>query len=96
MRQKITVLIDGSSKVINLQESLMVTHDNPFVLVKKATIFWNFDNISSSNNKLTYNSVEKTIEPVYWTARWETKFSWAIIFLTKLSLLDIFYAKEGD
>ena len=63
--KKITVLINGKSEVTDLQESLIVTHDNPFILVKK-TIFWNYDNISSSNNKLTYNSGKTTLGEGYW------------------------------
>lgn len=59
--RKVTVFIDGSSKVINLEESLLITHDTPYVLVKKATIFWNY------NKEVMYNSVRKTLHPGYRT-----------------------------
>ena len=53
------MLVNGNSEVIDLQEFMIVTHDKPFILVKKATIFW--------NNELKYNSVKNAISPGYWT-----------------------------
>ena len=47
--KKLTVIIDGTLKVINLQESL-ITNDNPYILLKKATIFWDFNNIIQMMN----------------------------------------------
>ena len=53
--KKSTIFIDGSSKVLDLQESLVLTHENPYILLKKATILWNYDNIKDYvNNELTY------------------------------------------
>ena len=48
--KKITVLINGSSEVTDLQELMIVTCDNPSILLNKATIFWNYDNILSNCN----------------------------------------------
>ena len=46
----------------------MVAHDSPYILVKKATIFWNYNSISHKVNKeITYNSVKKTLNKRYWT-----------------------------
>ena len=59
------MFIDASSKVINLQELLLITHQNTHVLVKKATIFWIYDIIDQNNNKLTCNGVKKILDPGY-------------------------------
>ena len=63
--KKLTVFIDGSSKLIDLQESLVVTH-NPYILLKD-TVFWDYNIIDHINNELIYSSVKKTIETEYWT-----------------------------
>ena len=66
--KKISVLIEGTNKVITLDEAILINSNNPHILVKKATVFWNYDNIVTSvNNELTYNVIKKTIEQVYWT-----------------------------
>ena len=65
--KRLIVLIDGQSKEIELDESFIITHKNPYLLVKKATIFWNYNNITAGigNNEITYNSVKKTIKDGY-------------------------------
>ena len=66
--KKMAVLINESSEVIDLKESLVVAYDSPYTLVKEATIFWNYNNISDKvNNEITYNSVKKTLNKRYWT-----------------------------
>ena len=66
--KKISVLIEGTNKVIILDEAILINSNNLHILVKKATVFWNYDNIVTSvNNELTYNGNKKTIEQGYWT-----------------------------
>ena len=66
--KKISVLIEGTNKVITLDEAILINSNNPHILVKKATVFWNYDNIVTSvNNELTYNENKKTIDQGYWT-----------------------------
>lgn len=63
--QKFTVVIDGTSKVFDLQESL--TYDNPYILLRKVTIFLDYNNIDDTNEELTYNSVKRSFSESYWT-----------------------------
>ena len=66
--KKISVLIEGTNKVIILDEAILINSNNLHILVKKATVFWNYDNIVTSvNNELTYNVNKKIIEQGYWT-----------------------------
>ena len=67
--KRVTVLIEGQSKEIQLDESFITAHENPYLLVKKATVFWNYNSITAGigNNKITYTSIKKTIEVGYWT-----------------------------
>ena len=39
--KRLTVLIDGQSKEMELDESFVIVHENPCLMVKKATVFWN-------------------------------------------------------
>ena len=55
--RKFTVIIDGTQKIINLKESIVPNKDH-YILLKKATIFWNYNNVDSMN-ELTYNNVKK-------------------------------------
>ena len=67
--KRLIVLIEGQSKEIEMDESFIITHENPYLLVKKATVFWNYNSITAGigNNKITYTSIKKTIEVGYWT-----------------------------
>ena len=38
--KRLIVLIEGQSKEIELDESFLITHENPYLLVKKATAFF--------------------------------------------------------
>ena len=68
--KKLTLLIDGStavqSKEIDLDESFKITNEKPYLLVKKATVFWKYNNIPS-DLEITYNNIKKTIKEGYWT-----------------------------
>ena len=37
------------------------------ISVKKATLFWDYNNITDENNKLTYNGNKKTMQNGNWT-----------------------------
>ena len=65
--KKITVLIEGENKEIILDQSITTRNESPFLYVKKATVFWDYDNIIIENNELTYNSVKKVIPEGYMT-----------------------------
>ena len=72
--KRLSVLIDGStadsaavqSKELELDESFIITHENPYLLIKKATVFWNYNNITS-DLEITYNNIKKTIKEGYRT-----------------------------
>lgn len=65
---RVSVLISGSTKTIDLQESIIAINSNPYILVKKATIFWNYVNITSAvNDKIKYNSSDHVFSPGYHT-----------------------------
>ena len=53
--KRLIVLIDGQSKEIELDESFIITHENPYLLIKKATVFWKYNNITVGNDEITYN-----------------------------------------
>ena len=60
--KKLTVLIDGKETTITLSESLLVTHSNPYILLKKATIFWSYDNNIRSTHTVTYKYGNNPLE----------------------------------
>ena len=64
--KKFTVIIDGDQKIISLKGSILPTKDL-YILLEKATIFWDYNNIDNSNNEVTYNSVKKSFQNGYWT-----------------------------
>ena len=63
--KKITVSIEGDSKELIFDEPILMINEDPYILVKKATVFWDYNNISSENNEQTYNSVRKVIPEGY-------------------------------
>ena len=67
--KKLTVLTEGQTEELELDESFIIKNENPYLLVKKATVFWKYNNITTAfgNNEITYNNVKKTIEDGYWT-----------------------------
>ena len=60
--RKFTVVIEETSAIINLQESLIVNSDS-YILLKIATIFWDYNNVHDL--KITYNDVKKTLKKGY-------------------------------
>ena len=48
--KKISVLIEGTNKVITFDEAILINSNNSYILVKKAVVFWNYDNIVTSVN----------------------------------------------
>ena len=48
--KRLSGLINGSSKELYLDESFLIDNDNPFILVNKATLFWDYNNITDENN----------------------------------------------
>ena len=61
--KKISVLIERTKKVITLDKVILINPNNLHIVLKKATVFLNYDNIVTSvNNELTYNGNKKTIE----------------------------------
>lgn len=70
--KKFTVFIEGSNKTINLQESILTTSYS-YLLVKKATIFWEYENIPQGtmfeDRGLSSNSAFSitTLSPGYYT-----------------------------
>ena len=71
--KRLTVLIDSSaadnaavqSKELELDESFIITHEDPYLLVKKAAVFLNYNNITS-DLEITYNNIKKTTKKGYW------------------------------
>ena len=63
--KRLTVLIEGQSKKTELEESFITTHENPYLLVKKAAVFWKYNNITS-DLEITYNNIKKTTKKGYW------------------------------
>ena len=47
--RKLTVLIEGDSKAAQLDERILLTDDS-HLLVKTATVYWNYNNVFSGYN----------------------------------------------
>lgn len=53
--RKLTVFIEGDSTEVLLDESILITHENPYILVMTATVYWNYNNVFSGfNNVVKY------------------------------------------
>ena len=55
-----TVLLESSSTIINLLESL-VTSNDPSILQQKATLFWEYNDIND-DIEILYNNQKKIIK----------------------------------
>ena len=64
--RKITVYIEGASQTIDLQESI-VTNRYEYMLVKKATIFWRYENVPTSFTAMTNNGNVMNMYKGYYT-----------------------------
>ena len=64
--QRITAFIEGRNKRLDLDETL-VDKDNPEILLKSPTVYWNYNNMFSTyNNFLSYDGKKSVINPGYW------------------------------
>ena len=62
------VYIDGPEKTVSLDHSLLLFSHDPHILVKKATIFWNYNNVLSLfNNTVRYGNATITLPEGYYT-----------------------------
>ena len=52
--KKLTVFIEGRSKEITLDESIVISHDT-YIYVKKAYVFWAYENIPTNFTAMTNN-----------------------------------------
>lgn len=85
---KLTVLIDGPSKIIDLQESVLTSMENSHIFLKKAYIMWELYNVSSKRgNYYTYNKQHlKRINTGYHTfqdLKNHLESKWCIISVTQ-------------
>ena len=64
--RKITVYIEGASQTIDLQESI-VTNRYEYMLVKKATIFWRYENVLTSFTAMTNDGNVMNMYKGYYT-----------------------------
>ena len=65
--RKLTVFIEGDSKTVELDKSILVT-GNSHLLVKTAMLFWNYNNVFTGfNNRFTGYRGRITIPKGYWT-----------------------------
>lgn len=44
--------IEGDNKGVQLDESILVSGSNPYMLVKTATVYWNYNNVFSGLNNV--------------------------------------------
>ena len=64
----ITVFIEGKEKRLDLDKALTIDIDNPEVFIKSAIVYWNYNNVFSSQNEtFTYDGNNMSINPGYWT-----------------------------
>ena len=65
--KKFIVFIEGDSKEITFDESLVIDND-AFLYVKTASIYWNYNNVFSGyNDTVVYGQSNIKFEPGYWT-----------------------------
>ena len=48
--RKLTVLIEGDSKEVQFDESVIVTGNSPYILVKTVTVYWNYNDFAGYND----------------------------------------------
>ena len=66
--KRITEFIDGKNKRLDLDETLAIDKDDPEILLKSATVYWNYNNVFASQNEtFTYDTRSMSINPGYWT-----------------------------
>ena len=52
----ITVFIEGKEKRLDLDKTLTIDKDNPEIFIKSVIVYWNYNNVFSSQNEIfTYD-----------------------------------------
>ena len=64
--KRITVFIEGSSKEITLEESIVISH-SAHLYVKKVYVFWEYKNVDASLTALTNNTTVINMYEGYYT-----------------------------
>ena len=65
--KKITTYIEGGGVTLDLQDSLVLTHESE-LFVKTAAVFWNYKNIRKGyNDYISVDGNKVTIDEGYWT-----------------------------
>ena len=63
--KRITVFIEGKGKRLDLDETLTIDKDNPEILLKSSTVYWNYNNVFSSQNEtFTYDGRNMSINSI--------------------------------
>ena len=62
---KLSVLTGNGEGTLYLRDSLVITEPSEIIL-KSATIYWNYNNISLKNDFITVNGAKVTLEHGYW------------------------------
>ena len=62
---KLSVLTKDGEGTLYLRDSLVITEPSEIIL-SSATMYWNYNNINTSNNSITVNGTKVTFEHGYW------------------------------
>ena len=62
---KLTVLTKDGEGTLYFRNSLVITEPSEIIL-NSATMYWNYNNINTSNNSITVNGVKTALEHGYW------------------------------
>ena len=65
--RKLTVLIEGDSKEVQFDESVIVTGNSPYILVKTVTVYWNYNDFAGYNDYVNGSQRMVTLTDGYWT-----------------------------
>lgn len=65
--RKLTVLIEGDSKEVQFDESVIVTGNSPYILVKTVTVYWNYNDFAGYNDYVNGSQRMVTLTEGYWT-----------------------------
>ena len=62
-----TVFIKGKEKRLDLDKTLTIDKDNPEIFIKSGTVYWNYNNVFSSQNEtFTYDGNNMSINAGCW------------------------------
>ena len=62
---KLTVLTKSGEGTLYFRDSLVITEPSEIIL-NSATMYWNYNNINTSNDFITVNGAKVTLEHGYW------------------------------